>query len=360
MKNILLVIYEDLNTEARGLELLSIASQIGHTTVLTYKDFKSSLNINKEISSNSGKRNFLFFFIKSIYLVLKNKYDYVFLHDNYTAFLIPLIKRINSKSKIIYDSSELYIMQTPKNLKDRIAFINHYFEKKYMKKANLVLAANIDRAEIMKEYFNLNQIPLVFDNNHYISEVISIKSMQQKYTKYTNMTNLIVYGGGISLKRRTFELMNAISKFKDMHLVIMGTINKRDLLKFNQIKRDFPNVDFLGFIPRLDFKYFLSICKFSVSLFSMDNLNNIFCASGKIFESIYLGKPILTSINPPLKNLCNEFNVGVSSNDLVQGIEQLMNRYDFYKNNVNVYNKNNNYQLRLINLKNLIEKSLHD
>jgi len=63
-----------------------------------------------------------------------------------------------------------------------------------------------------------------------------------------------------------------------------------------------------------------------------------------------VGVPILTGPNPPLKRLCEEYKVGVSTDDIKEGIFLLDNNIDKYRKNVTHYIEKIDYEKRIDNL----------
>lgn len=224
-------------------------------------------------------------------------------------------------------------------------------KKKYLKFADVVIAANIERAKIMKEYFQLNEMPIIFDNIHKIDDEYDTFECNKKYNYLFNDDAFyIVYAGGISKKRMTFELIEAVGSLgNDYRLIILGNVSPKDKNEYDlMIKRNkFSNISYLGFLPRNEWRYILSRSHISVSAFAQDTVNNINCASGKLYESLFEGKPILTSTNPPLKRLCNDYKIGVSTDNFLEGILELEKNYDEYCKNVETYISTLNYEERI-------------
>ena len=52
------------------------------------------------------------------------------------------------------------------------------------------------------------------------------------------------------------------------------------------------------------------LCNVGIVSYSNKNINNRLCASGKIYEYISLGIPVIVSNNLPLRNLVNLYNIG--------------------------------------------------
>ena len=66
------VVYHDLNTEARSMEILEVSKIIGETVLVSYLKPNSSSNI-RFIETGKGKRNYFRFLLDSIVALWKEK-----------------------------------------------------------------------------------------------------------------------------------------------------------------------------------------------------------------------------------------------------------------------------------------------
>lgn len=64
------------------------------------------------------------------------------------------------------------------------------------------------------------------------------------------------------------------------------------------------------------------------------DLNNLYCASGKIYEYLEEGKPIITTENIPLKEFCEIHEVGVANNNFNESIDLIFKEYSKFQKNV--------------------------
>jgi hypothetical protein len=360
---IMFIVYHDIRTNARSQEILECSKKIGYTFFVSYSKLIHEKNYNF-ILTGRGKRNYFTFIRDSIKAIKTKRPDIVILHDNYTALILRWILKYRKNIFIIFDSSELYINVKPKSLKMLIAYHMNYFEKKYLKYADIVIAPNIERANIMKHYYKLNRLPIVFNNIHRINDNYNILECNKKYGKYFNDGAFcIVYGGGIGKQRMTYVLANAVCTLgSNYRLLIVGRSNKAEKKKIDLMirNRNYKNIFYLGFISRNEWRFLLNQAKVSVVAFTKDTVNNKYCASGKLYESLFEGTPLLTSDNPPLKRICDDYQIGVSTRDFAEGILELEKKYDFYCDNVNSYIKNLNVERRLDHLVKVVKERIRN
>ena len=360
MRNILFAVFDRFSHDQRALETIQSLSLLGNVTVVSY-DIEPKLEKVKFIVAGNGKKNYLDFKRK-----LKKAYndvrpDLVFLHDNYTAFFINWIRKRNKKIKIGYDSSELYYDKLNFNIKGLKSLLLQYQERKYINMADFILSANVERAMIMKDLYKLSKLPIIWDNVHRIDDKIDSVNCEKYANIFNDNKNIIFYCGGIHHNRGTFELIKCIENLgKEYKLVIAGTASEKEKMEFDEVYRKSKEKNFvyIGFISRAELRYCLKKSKISVSIFDFSCVNHIFCASGKIYESLFENVPILTSLNPPFKRLCTKYGVGISTNDYEEGIRQIINNYEEYIYNVKKYTDTIDYDNRVEKLKNIIRKEL--
>lgn len=359
---VMFIVYHDIRTNARSQEMLECAQKLGNEVVLvSYSTPLNAQNVRCVVTGRGQRRYFPFIF-SAIKAIIQNNPKVVILHDNYTSTILRWLYKNRKDIFVIYDSSELYIDRKINSLNAIAASHMRYFEKKYLKHAHVVIAANEERAAIMKNYFQLRETPIVFDNMHRISDSFDNKILDEKYHHvFQEYKFFILYAGGISDKRRTFDLLNAVGTLGDkFKLIICGRASKQELKKLDDIiyKNKWGNIHYIGFVSRAELRYLLRKCHVSVSAFTQDSLNNIYCASGKLYESLFEGTPVLVSSNPPLKRLCQETGVGVSTDDFQFGILQLYNNYDMYCENVEKVISTIDYEGRLNALVNILQSRI--
>lgn len=345
MRQIVCVIYHDCNREARSMEILNCCRKLGHVHYVSYAAPKEMDDVSCYLIDKSRPLALFDFLNMAKRIIRQVKPEFVLLHDNDCSCLIPYIRRFFPGTKIVYDSSELYIpmigekrnkRDTTENkllyIKQRLTSFRATYEKKYLKDADLVLAANIERAEIMKDYFKLDSVPVVFDNVHRIDDQYDKLECEKKLDHYfVDGSFNILFAGGIGAERHTYDYIRGVYNTKvKCNLVIAGSASEiackqfEDLIK--ELKMD--NVHYVGMLTRAELRYCMHKSQASVVVFDKKSYNTIFCASGKCYESLFEGVPILASENPPLKRLCSEYMIGVSDDDFARGIEILHDNYE--------------------------------
>ena len=375
---ILLALYHDCNKEERSMELINCCKRLGHLHLVSY--VAPTDCDNEKITCHLVDKSSpiaLLHFINLIKKIAKaEKPDIIFLHDSDCSVVIPYIKKILPQSKLVYDSSEFdKPMKNRKKKKRNNGFwialkgvltqFRVRSERVYVKYSDLVFAANEERASMMVEYMDLKSKPLVFDNMHKIKDDYDKESCNEKYGNYLKPNKFkVLFAGGIDEERLTFDYVKSFVTLPNKYeLIIVGSASPAALMKFKEmiVNNGVENrIHYLGFVTRQELKYLIDNTDASVVVFDKDSYNTLYCASGKFYESLFQGKPILASENPPLKRLCEMYGIGVSNDDYAQGVIELYNNYEYYKSNVCEYVEKLDYDNRIENLANQVMEHLYD
>lgn len=335
MDELLFIDYDDVRFDARALETLKAFKRYWKVTAILLAHTDDDITF-LDYQKSSKKRYFRFIrFAKK--QIKKFPGKYVYLHDDGCATLIKSCKQFNKT--VIFDESELYIGAEPKTIKGKIAhFLQFRQTKKYIRLCDVISAANEERAIIMKDYFGLSVRPIVFDNVHKILDDIDVAQCSEKFKSIPFAEKkIITYFGGIEKTRGTFDLIEAVNRIgEDYFLVIAGSKSIQSEEEYYKMlpKLRPDSVIYLGFISRSEIRFLLQHSFINVSIYDMSTFNHVFCASGKVFEGLFEGVPLLTSINPPFKRICDTYGVGVSTLDYIDGIREIEEKYEHYKENV--------------------------
>lgn len=363
----LFVVYHDLETEERSNEILQMLEKFGRTTVVCWNKCSNASDSTTFFFNKEKKRGIIgfFYFMCNVFrAVMSCKPDLVILHDSYGAFFYPLVRVCFKNAWVGHDSSELYLLSDKiesKHINNYLSRISLVTEKILLKHMDFVIAANLERALIMKQYYGLKEIPIIFDNMHKNLVTYDEQQCAQKYGNLFEGKFTALYAGGIAERRLTYTMAKQIGLLgEDYQLLILGAQEYGGEQKLNSVleDRNIVNVKYLGFVDRGELKYLMEHSQVNISAFAMDKANNINCASGKVYEGLFLGKPLLAGINPPLKRLCEEHGVGVSTDDFGTGLVCLRENYDWYCKNVTKYVENIEYDKRIPKLKEQIEEKI--
>lgn len=349
MQNILMCVYGNIMTDARvnraavtlskdhNITVISNGKQI-HVNDVKYKNI--ILNIE-----SGGIVNFLRYIFKVYEYILKERPDVVYAHDYYTSILIWILKIRRFKTIYIYDSHELIIPD--RKINRRLMFF-YYFEKKIIKKLNLLICTSQARSDIMKKHYNLSYTPIVIRNvsmlntNKY-NEILQQHPYLNDFFSKPGIT--IVYSGVISSNRCISKLIKAAALMTPKYKVlIIG--DGDDLKNLKSLSGNFPNltIEFTGTIPHQYLGSILSKCDIGFIYYPVDHQNNIFCASNKVFEYTSVNLPIVANNNPTIRKELEYNGIGIANDDILTCIKEVCGKIDTFKKNITEYNKKNTWE----------------
>lgn len=355
--NILFCYYGDAAHDARCQEEIQCLKGIGDLHFASYGTYNDSKDF-KSLWITKNQRDYRQFLHVCKKAILKTQPNVLFLHDNYCALLIKFARKHLPACKIVYDMSELFIGGHKPGY---IGLISRWslerWEYKYLRYTDVTIAANGERADIARGYFALTHRPIVFDNVHKINDVFNKDEYMNKYIAlFEKSLFTVFYAGGLSMakERSTYRLMRDVASLGEKYqLIIAGNKanndNEYDAIIQKNGKSN--NIHYVGYIPRKELRFLLQHADVNVVTFELNSINNIFCASGKQYEGFFEGVPLLASENPPLRRICEEYGVGVSTSDFRAGILQLENDIDGYRERVKQYTETIKYDERISKLK---------
>ncbi|WP_312700204.1 hypothetical protein [Sedimentibacter sp.] len=346
--------------DGRLRELIKVASGLGDVKYIT-RVKSSNLQTNKNHIKIKGN-NYFKFILKTLSSVrLYEDIDIIFV-DNRKAIIPALLIQLYYKHrKIILDVRELYLSNEVKHITGKIGC---FFEKIMIKKADIVICANKYRANVMKEYYKLNDIPLVYENIRQINynENTDLEKLRLKYEHiFSNKTTRIISTSGYSVSRTNDKLVEAMIELgSDFELLLVGSGTKDDKIIIENIihKNNLNNIHLIEMVNEDELKYLISHSHIGIVNYHQKDLNNKFCASGKIYEFIFEGLPVVTTENKPLVDFCADFGVGCTDNSYIEGIREINSNYVYYKKQVDYIRNNFDIEKNNLDLKNHIMDKL--
>jgi hypothetical protein len=203
----------------------------------------------------------------------------------------------------------------------------------------------------MKKMYKSNKTPLVFDNIRQLkySKEFDLNSVKHKYSElFLSDSFKIICTSGCSVSRTNDKLVMAMEKLgMDFELYLVGKSSKADVFTVKKIieNKNLLNVHILDQVNQNELKYLISKCDLGVVNYHQKDTNNLFCASGKLYEFILDNLPVVTTENPPLIDLCESFGIGLADNNYSNAIIEIKSKYEFYKTNVINYKNMTNIDL---------------
>lgn len=349
---ILLISYDYFKYDGRVRELIRTAKELGEVTYITHSsEGEMPQEASHLLYSGGGYMGFILFVCRQAKKI--GPVDMIFI-DNRKG-IIPgyLAKRLTKATYVVQDCRELYSMKSAAGIPGKIGCV---VEKLFTRRSDVVIAANGFRAKIMVKMFGLKKEPLNYENIRRL-EYTSAEKRQQVEGEckefFTEKKFRIISTAGCDMTRTTGKMVEAMKGLgDDYELLLIGESDGEDEEIVRQTIRDL-GLSNVKILPRMDqdhLKYFIENSQVGMVTYHQRDLNNKYCASGKIFEFLFEGKPVVTSTNPPLREFCEKYKVGRASDDYEEAIRSIAKDYDQWQASVEkfagrVHVEKNNHRL---------------
>lgn len=333
---ILLISYDYFKYDGRLRELIKVAKELGEVTYITRgSDGEEPQESRHIVYPDRGYSNFIMFVCQQMQSI--GRQDMIFI-DNRKG-IIPgyLAKRLTGARYVVQDCRELYDRKSAAGIPGKLGCV---VEKIFTKHSDVVIAANAFRARIMVKMFGLKKEPLNYENIRRLVYTDEEKR-QQVDTEcgafFAEKKFRIVSTAGCDMSRTTGKMVEAMKGLgEDYELLLIGESDEEDELIVRKTIQSLGLTN-VKIFPRMDqdhLKYFIENSQVGMVTYHQRDLNNKYCASGKIFEFLFEGKPVVTSTNPPLKEFCEKYKIGQASDDYEQAIRMIAGNYERWQNSV--------------------------
>lgn len=349
---ILLISYDYWKYDGRLRELIKVSKELGDVWYITRRsDGEEPQEERHLLYTDHGYPDFLRFCCVQARKL--GTMDLIFIDNRKGILPGYLAKRICRASYVVQDCRELYDMKSAAGLPGKIGCI---MEKLFTRHSDVVIAANPFRARIMVKMFGLKKTPLNYENIRrleYTDEEKKQKAEDACKEFFQERKFRIISTAGCDMSRTTGKLLEAMKELgDDYELLLVGENDEEDEILAEATIRDL-GLGNVKILPRMDqnhLKYFIKNCQVGFVAYHQRDLNNKYCASGKIFEYLYEGKPVLTSTNPPLKDFCEKYDVGIASDAYGPALRRLAEDYEVFEKQVEsfiarVHVEKNNHKL---------------
>lgn len=338
---ILFISCGNMDYDGRLRELLKVCRELGEVTLFSYGS-EETFPGHHVYDSRVGYKDFI---KKTVKAAENIKADVVFA-DNRRATIPALLINRRKKAVLIQDCRELYDAKQFKELFNKIGCIA---ERHCARKADILICANSFRADYMEKHWG-TKMPIVFENVRKLeydeSRIGRAEELISPYICDDEMRIVSTYG--CSVDRTNDVLVRNINKINGkVKVFLVGSSGKEDEETIRKIIAEQGAEEKVVILPQMDqteLKYLISRSHIGVVNYNQKDLNNKYCASGKIYEFLYEGLPVITTTNPPLKKFCDDYHVGEADDEYYNGINKILNDYEGYKRAVRTYIENNDLE----------------
>lgn len=333
MKKIFMTLYGPLETDARVLRSIAAAHAAGcQVTIITANtrdDFVAQGNttlINYPHHCVGGFQYLKFcLFCMKYFFMYRADVDVLYLHDYVSTIPGLLLKPFCSNKKIIYDAHELLLLRKGDfaTIRDKL-FI--WSEKKLVHKVDLIIEANKEREDVLKQTYSLNNT----------TNVLNITKFKEIIHRNLSDQKIIVYQGNLTEDRHLSFFIEAVSFIPDVKLLFIG--DGRSMNQYKQMVKERKLESKVLFTGRLSNKDMMEKMKegsIGIISYPFSNLNNIYCSPNKLFEYAAISLPFIATAQPFIKMVEEKYHIGRTYefgniDSFVDNVKEIFAHYDEY------------------------------
>ena len=269
-------------------------------------------------------------YLEFIYRVIKKyrKTDILHCNDLNTLPAGVFAKMFNRKLKLVYDSHEYAINDTPYESKISI-WLKYFIERVLIQFADKVITVSNSIANEYKRLYNIPKPSLILNCPRYHEQ--QKKDIFRNEFNIRSDQNIFLYQGGLSHGRGIEILLETFKIIDDDNSVIvfMGYGPLEGLIK--ESSKEYENIYFHPAVPPDELLDFTSSADFGILFYENNCLNHYYCSPNKMFEYLMAGIPVLVSNLYEMKNLVEQYQIGiVATSNSVKGftksIEESLNQ----------------------------------
>lgn len=319
MKKVIVSTFEYFSRDPRAYKIdVALANQYDVTAFVRSEelsDYKSKSLSFVTSGATEPKNRFLrlFAFWRALISFSVNIRPDIFVAHNYYLVWPAYIIKKRTGCKVLYDSYELYVPSKRNKLPTRQLFF-YAIEKYCIRSFDLVIAANEERARMMKVKFRLNKQPLSIMNiSSSLFDRMEDNVVSTRYPQLQCFRDRIklVYQGVLSGDRRLKHLIEILNNLDNRFaLIYVGDgpekQNLQDMSKRFGVE---DRVLFTGRVPMKDIAPILSFCDYGIVSYPFDDYNNRYCAPNKIFEYPGAGLPMISSAQGTIVSVTRGYGI---------------------------------------------------
>ncbi len=346
--DVCIIAFVDVSTDARTLNIAATYAKNGSSVAVVglgnkddiIKDDKNGVHYYK-ISVNKFQKTlqrWLDFFRKSTIVINDLPAKLVFAEDVYSLPMANEAAKFH-KSKIIYDSREIYSQIGPLHNRKTKQKIIKLMEKRYIKRVNTIIVTAEHDADYLKEHLT-NKIPYITIKNYPPYREKTSSQIIRKKLNIPENKKIVIYQGMLLEGRGIEKTIKAVEMLNDTVFVILGNGPlKTQLTEFINSKNLHDKIFLPGAVPYKNLHDWTSGADVGVSLIEPISISYKHALPNKIFEYTMARIPTLCTDLPAQKDIIDEFENGIyishsaKSKEIVKSIATLLANKEQYADN---------------------------
>ena len=154
----------------------------------------------------------------------------------------------------------------------------------------------------LRNYPDFNEIDTEYDDTYH------------RFEQWLGDSKCVYLQGIVATDRADEESIGAVLEVPGLKAVVVGRIGVGRMERFEQLfGKDVLNerVFFTGLQKQLKTPQYIRKCIMSLVFYKKTNMNNWYCEPNRLFQNINNGNPVVVGSNPPMKELVDNYGVGI-------------------------------------------------
>jgi glycosyltransferase involved in cell wall biosynthesis len=353
-RRFLVILYGEIEYDGRAQRMLEVLSSLGNVLLVDVSLNAGAVMYTRQgvrhsrvdLSGCKGKaRRHLRLWIHAMRVA--QSYDpHVVVAENFFTTLPAWIVARRAGARLVYDAYELIIPDRGTRMSRRDAFW-YFMERWVVKRNDLTIAANPERARLMAEHYGLERLPEYMRNIPPVpdpgaSDDLEVDERYPELAPSADGGTTILYQGNVSLSRGLKRFVESLELLPATYrLIVVG--DGPDLEQLKQIGARWAQEErfiALGRVPNALLPAITRRADLGIVTYPSEGLNNIYCAPNKLFEYAQSGLPVIATDHPILKALVEQHGIGVLVNhaatpgEVAAALEQLVENIEDYRANL--------------------------
>lgn len=317
IKTAIVTVSNDLATDNRVNRTCNVLKESGYTVLLVGRKRKNSIPLKSQ-NHRCVRLNLLFdkgpFFyaelnVRLFIFLLFSSVDLIFSNDLDTLPAAFLAHKLKRRSKIVYDSHELFT-EAPELEGRFVKKIWERIEKLIFPKLEHIITVNDSIAEIFKSKYRKSIVVIRNVSEKFDwSELKSKKELGIPQDKEL----IIIQGSGLNVDRGIEEAILAMQLIDNAILLIVGDgdviPNAKELVKTHQFEE---KVLFFGKRPYKELMQFTRYASIGLALDKPKSLNYRFALPNKLFDYIQANTAVICSNLIEIQKIVEKYKIGIS------------------------------------------------
>ena len=214
----------------------------------------------------------------------------------------------------------------------KMRVIIHANEQRRAHMESLGMIKHPEKHYVLRKYPDFNEIDSEYDDTY------------NKFVEWLGDSKCVYLQGIQGKDRADLESTSAVLDVEGLKLVVIGRTNDslKDMLVSKYGKKEIDErVFFTGMIKQLKTPQYIRKCIMSLVFYKKTEMNNWFCEPNRLFQNVINGNPVVVGNNPPLKELVDEYGVGVCADTdgsdqekITEAIREVLEKQDVLKKNL--------------------------